>query len=1119
MLHPQYPNEKKITFISPYGQWHITAKNFGLISDTFTQLFAPLSVIPLPRNISYQAAEIIRAYTRHPNSSILNFEDPKSCRIIKEEEKLKSILDVFNKKKDEENKSEEWKKVFDIIKVITDVYEFSSRWGIKRPLREAAQYSFDHFTPEEIIKIISDLSIEKTKPNDISSISKSSTKSSKSKNDLMESFDKNYVGYNYGGIVDTSELDSIVAHHIDQYIHILNRLPFFKINQILCKVKSLQKNDKICKKHRKADDLSNLSISINDILLDFIINDLENIDFRTKEVLISRFVDLSECTPQKLSRLCLYNDNSGQNIDLVTYSLKKLAKADEELFVVKEELSETKAKFEAADKNSSQYLNGLQSLFEGKHGLPELTYLTAIREKKVTPADEDKKIEELLEVTIEQKIPESLFESAKRLETTDSKQSLSIYQELTTNFNEKSDKLVSDHIIELTKLRERNLATSILKIFVKTNRPKMLLTAYKASLIDYKVVSTATGERCLKRAARLGDKEAFDLYSEYLLVKDPIHCLKFCLDHSEQEPSLLFNVGSILLLGCKGPTTEAVIDNNNSNDSSTKEVEIEEVKIEPLASPVTIPDSPYLPSPRGKNGNGFSPFDEKQKSEGETFNLNDMEPDLTKNTKKNVDRSIEASPWKSIKYFEKAASKGFNVANLVLSVISNSERKRKEYYETFMINSSRNLNKEDDSTGKRICPRTKFVIRVVLALFDLIVDRFPDIENELLGLVNTLIVQDKDASTAEFLFTRSSSTTVIDALTQKAPQLPEFIQKEVDEYRKKLVNSVPAIRSTVHRIKEQEFKERDNIGEVLRFPQYLESIGERAFFKCNSLKCIQFDYEIHKSRKNQTPSSQKQYYLKLIDKFAFYDCSQLQAILFNKISDETNGDSKVGIRSLSIGDSVFSNCSNLCYVELPENLVKIDERLFYSCEKLISVQIPQRTEEIGESAFEGCKSLEFIALHNGIKRIKEGCFQFCENLKIIIIPQNIKTIASRSFRLCKSVTTLVIQEGVNTIESDAFAGCKQLGFVSFPKRSLKKIYCQAFAQCPSLKKVVIPKSCIVENGAFDDGVDISFFDDEDIFEDNDSEVIKMRAQKKNKKSFTPINSKESEEFAFENANE
>ena len=78
MLHPLSPNDKKIIFTSPYGNWHVSSKNFALISDTFRILFAPLSVIPLPRDISFQAVEIIRAYTRHTNSSTLIFDDTKS---------------------------------------------------------------------------------------------------------------------------------------------------------------------------------------------------------------------------------------------------------------------------------------------------------------------------------------------------------------------------------------------------------------------------------------------------------------------------------------------------------------------------------------------------------------------------------------------------------------------------------------------------------------------------------------------------------------------------------------------------------------------------------------------------------------------------------------------------------------------------------------------------------------------------------------------------------------------------------------------------------------------------------------------------------------------------------
>lgn len=1102
MLHPPTPNEQKVEIASPYGKWRVSVMNFRSLSEPFRLLFAPVSSLRLPRGICPRAVDIIRAYTRHPNTTTFNFEGIKSKGQKNDDSKsATSILSVFSR-------PEEEIELGDIVKVITDVYEFSSRWDLKKPMHECVKYAHDHLSPEEIIQIIETLSTESFnyKENnyrgtlsDKNSQSQSSQKSSIS----QKSFDVNYVGYHYDGIIDTSGFDQIVAQHLEKYIQYFYRLPFYKINQLFHLTKQIQNDIKTGKRrtHRKnPNDLQAFALSTDDLILDFIVRELDYVNHATKEMMIGQFVDFNECSLEKLNEL--HALENGQCSDITGYTLEKLIEAKSEIVKIRSELNETKELLKISDENSNAYLTSLQQLFDNQHGFAESTYLNAVHENKVT-CDEQQQTA-LFNVTVENKIPVSLFEKAKSLETVDPQESLKYYKELTETYDDQSDELVSQRALEWARSRDKTFLLPVLKMFIKTNRPKILLTCYEVSLIDFKVVPSPTGEKCLKRAVRLGFEQANHLYCEYLLLHDPRKCLKFCQDRSKEDPELEFNAGSILLLGCKGPSSEPKI---NSAGFKRRDAEIDEENMEPLASPIKIPDTPYLATPKSPNRRtprfnaslNFTNDDENDDSDGEVYNMfkDVMQMKIQEDEEEMYkDKFVNADPERALFYFKKAAHSGFNVANLVLAVISPSERQRREYYDHFMINSSfpQPETTEEDNfeqttqsnvVSDRIFPRSRFVIRVCLALFDMIVEKYPNLEDEMIELVNTLVIQEQDPSATEFLMQRSTSGALFVAFARAKPQLSDQQQEIINKLREQALVQLPAVQPTVHQIQDHEFEENGEISEVLRIPEYVKTVGERSFYKCPNLKCVEFDYEVKKESSKQ---SRNDHSMESLGNYAFYGCNSLQAIFFKKVKDNTKPNHKV--KPISLGDSTFSNCKQLFYVELPENLVKIEDRLFFGCDKLISIDIPRRTQEIGASAFEGCKSLEYLGLHDGIKELREGCFQFCDKLKVIIIPKSIKSIASRSFRFCFSTTSIFIAEGVQSIEREAFHGCKSLAFVAFPRRSLKLISKKAFTQCPELKKVTLSRDTIVEEGAFDEGCEILFYDeayDDDFDDDNDNE--------------------------------
>ncbi len=101
------------------------------------------------------------------------------------------------------------------------------------------------------------------------------------------------------------------------------------------------------------------------------------------------------------------------------------------------------------------------------------------------------------------------------------------------------------------------------------------------------------------------------------------------------------------------------------------------------------------------------------------------------------------------------------------------------------------------------------------------------------------------------------------------------------------------------------------------FPKRLQSIGRRAFYKCESLCHAEL------------PLS-----LKYIGAEAFYGCGLKELELPEGL--------------LEIGEGAYRKCRNLEYVYLPDTLKKIGKWTFHGCTQLAVLEIRHDPEEIGE---------------------------------------------------------------------------------------------------------------------------------------------------------------------------
>ena len=173
----------------------------------------------------------------------------------------------------------------------------------------------------------------------------------------------------------------------------------------------------------------------------------------------------------------------------------------------------------------------------------------------------------------------------------------------------------------------------------------------------------------------------------------------------------------------------------------------------------------------------------------------------------------------------------------------------------------------------------------------------------------------------------------------------------------------------------------------ITLPNSVTSIGYAVFYWCTSLTSITI------------PDS-----VTSIGGSAFYACMVLLNVIIPNIFITITTLSSISLQLYQLLPSILlSNLNNLLL-----NLTSIPANLFSNCTSLTSVTIPNSVISIGENAFRSCNSLTSMTIPNSVTSIGATAFYFCSGLTSLTIPDSVTSIGANAFYACGLLLNVII---------------------------------------------------------------------------------------------------------------
>jgi hypothetical protein len=115
-----------------------------------------------------------------------------------------------------------------------------------------------------------------------------------------------------------------------------------------------------------------------------------------------------------------------------------------------------------------------------------------------------------------------------------------------------------------------------------------------------------------------------------------------------------------------------------------------------------------------------------------------------------------------------------------------------------------------------------------------------------------------------------------------------------------------------------------------------------------------------------------------------------------------------GVNTYMYNVGVFSYCSKLVNVTLPNSIISIPFETFLNCKALRNIEVPNSVNYIGDKAFANCTSLTDIKIPNSVISLGRSAFLNCTGLESIVIGSNVSTIYELAFDGCTSLSSITV---------------------------------------------------------------------------------------------------------------
>ena len=337
---------------------------------------------------------------------------------------------------------------------------------------------------------------------------------------------------------------------------------------------------------------------------------------------------------------------------------------------------------------------------------------------------------------------------------------------------------------------------------------------------------------------------------------------------------------------------------------------------------------------------------------------------------------------------------------------------------------------------KRVIKRAVSFVLVFMTVFSVFTILPSEVFHTAYVKAAEMFSSETSASAQETYTTDDFTYTLIDEYSKV--QILSYIGSDTDVVIPDRIDN-----KKVTSIADSAFREKSITSVV--FGQYVESIGNNAFYSCQSLNKLDF-----------SKSS-----VKTIGNCAFMIDKSLESIEF---PDSLESIGPYAFSCYSYGTYGSYYASNLKSVKFGIGLKTVDEYAFYKNEKLETIEFAgNNLTSIGNNAFSSCSALTELNLSGNKTIIRANAFSYDTSLKSVTISSGVNRLCDYAFYKCTALTTVELGEGLETMEGSVFRYCSSLEKVSFPE-SLVNIYGNTFDSCSKLDNVKIPNNLTYIDG-------------------------------------------------------